>query len=71
VDQAWGRRIEQSGADSTRSAAGDELVKKRRKGLDLQPGFGALAWLVERYKRSHAWEGFEALNTNTCGRSTS
>lgn len=24
--------------------------------LDLRPGFGTLAWLVERYKRSRAWE---------------
>ena len=30
MDQPWGRRIAQSGADSTRSAAGDELVKKQR-----------------------------------------
>jgi hypothetical protein len=26
------------------------------KSLDLQPGFGTLEWLVERYKRSRAWE---------------
>jgi hypothetical protein len=26
------------------------------KELDLQPGFRSLAWLVERYKRSRAWE---------------
>lgn len=26
------------------------------KDLDLQPGFGTLRWLVERYKRSRAWE---------------
>jgi len=26
------------------------------KALDLQPGFGTLEWLVERYKRSRAWE---------------
>ena len=25
------------------------------KELDLQPGFGTLGWLVERYKRSPAW----------------
>ena len=25
------------------------------KDLDLQPGFGSLGWLVERYKRSAAW----------------
>ena len=25
------------------------------KDLDLQPGFGTLGWLVERYKRSPAW----------------
>jgi len=24
--------------------------------LDMQPGFGTLAWLVERYKRTPAWE---------------
>ena len=26
------------------------------KSLDLQPGFGTLEWLVERYTRSRAWE---------------
>ena len=26
------------------------------KELDLQPGFGTLGWLVERYKRGRAWE---------------
>ena len=26
------------------------------KDLDLQPGFGTLEWLVERYKRSRAWD---------------
>jgi hypothetical protein len=26
------------------------------KELDLQPGFGTLGWLVERYKRSPAWD---------------
>ncbi len=26
------------------------------KDLDLQPGFGTLAWLVARYKLSRAWE---------------
>lgn len=26
------------------------------KNLDLQPGFGTLEWLIERYKRSPAWE---------------
>jgi hypothetical protein len=25
------------------------------KDLDLQPGFGTIAWLIERYKRSRAW----------------
>src|SRR6476660_6428931 len=26
------------------------------KDVDLQPGYGTLEWLVERYKRSRAWE---------------
>ena len=30
------------------------------KDLDLQPGFGTLGWLVERYKRSRAWEKVSA-----------
>ena len=30
------------------------------KDLDLQPGFGSLGWLVERYKRSRAWEKVSA-----------
>ncbi len=30
--------------------------KGSTKLLDLQPGFGTLEWLVERYKRSRAWE---------------
>jgi hypothetical protein len=29
---------------------------KSAKALDLQPNFGSLRWLVERYKRSRAWE---------------
>jgi hypothetical protein len=36
--------------DSWRSGRGET------KELDLQPGFGTLAWLVERYKHSRAWE---------------
>ena len=27
------------------------------KDIDLQPGFGTLEWLVERYKGSNAWKG--------------
>jgi integrase len=30
------------------------------KELDLQPGFGTLGWLVERYKRGRAWEKVSA-----------
>lgn len=30
------------------------------KDLDLQPGFGSLGWLVERYKRSRAWDKVSA-----------
>ena len=36
--------------DAWRSGRGET------KELDLQPGFGTLAWLVERYKRSRAWD---------------
>src|SRR6476660_5781823 len=36
--------------DDWRHARGGE------KSFDLQPGFGTLEWLVERYKRSRAWE---------------
>src|SRR5689334_8683439 len=30
------------------------------KELDLQPGYGTLGWLVERYKRGRAWEKVSA-----------
>ena len=34
--------------------------KDEPRDLDLQPGFGTLQWLVERYKRSPAWEKVSA-----------
>jgi hypothetical protein len=39
------------------------------KDVDLQPGYGTLEWLVERYKRSNAWEkrSPSARATNTSG----
>lgn len=30
--------------------------RNSEKSIDLHPGFGTLAWLVERYQRSRAWE---------------
>jgi len=38
------------------------------KALNLQPGFGTLEWLVERYKRSRAWEKYRTDRaTNASG----
>ncbi len=59
-------RREALGSDFGTAIAKSELLNKHLdawrqgrdapKDLDLQPDFGSLRWLVERYKRSRAWE---------------
>ena len=59
-------RREKLGSDYGAAAARAEELNRHldawRKGrgaeksLDLQPGYGTLEWMVERYKRSRAWD---------------